>query len=809
MNITKSILTLFLSVVSIVTFAADYSVKGTVVDSLGVGEAYATLRVYTATDSVKPVAMGVTDVDGKFQQTIKSEGKYRLNIHSVGKQNIDIPFSVSASAPVADLGTLKTHESSTILSEVEVTAQRPLVSREIDRIGYDVQADEDSKTSTVIEMLRKVPMVSVDGEDKITVRGSSNFKIYKNGRPNNTFTNNPKEVLSSIPASMIKRIEVITEPGAKYDAEGVGAIINIVTVENTVVKGVMGNVGVSSSTITPTPKPNIWLSSQIDKLTFSVNAAYNPISSKETKNSSETIYRYKESGSELYGTSKSVNPGELMWLSTEASYEMDSLNLFTAEFGGYYFDVNAKGTQTIQMSDAMGDRIYYYASDFNYPSYRYFDFSGSLNYQRLTRRKGEAITLSYMLSTTNQAREQYISYYDMVNAPINYTENISNFDLNFIEHTFQADWTRPLNKMHTLDVGAKYILRDNNSKTNQEYVGVSSIHSDFSHITNVAALYADYRLNIGKWGARAGMRYEYSHLKADYKDGSNPDFSRNLNDWVPSASLSWRPNAINSFTLNYATRINRPGISYLNPAVEETPIQSSQGNPDLSSARHNSVKLSYMFIKPKLNFNVSAGYEFSDNVITSYNYVKDNHIYSTYGNIGDRRSFSLSGYVQWTITPKTSFMMNVNASHNSYDNNAVGASLARWTVQGYGQITQSLPWKLKLNLSVFGMNGFISDAYSYGEITKGALRHSLSLRRSFLKDDRLSVAMTVNNPFYNKGEFCSYIVNGDYEGVARNKMSNYQSASIQISYRFGSLNAQVKKTAKTIENDDLIGRKKE
>ena len=321
MNITKSILTLFLSVVSIVTFAADYSVKGTVVDSLGVGEAYATLRVYTATDSVKPVAMGVTDVDGKFQQTIKSEGKYRLNIHSVGKQNIDIPFSVSASAPVADLGTLKTHESSTILSEVEVTAQRPLVSREIDRIGYDVQADEDSKTSTVIEMLRKVPMVSVDGEDKITVRGSSNFKIYKNGRPNNTFTNNPKEVLSSIPASMIKRIEVITEPGAKYDAEGVGAIINIVTVENTVVKGVMGNVGVSSSTITPTPKPNIWLSSQIDKLTFSVNAAYNPISSKETKNSSETIYRYKESGSELYGTSESVNPGKLMWLSTEARNE--------------------------------------------------------------------------------------------------------------------------------------------------------------------------------------------------------------------------------------------------------------------------------------------------------------------------------------------------------------------------------------------------------------------------------------------------------------------------------------------------------
>ena len=809
MNLLKTTLFLFFSFISFVVSAADYSVKGVVVDSLGVGEAYATLRIYTETDTVKPVIVGVTDIDGKFQQKITSVGEYRLNIHSVGKQNIDIPFAVSASTPIADLGTLKTQEASTILSEVEVVAQRPLVSREIDRIGYDVQADEDSKTSTVIEMLRKVPMVNVDGEDKITVRGSSNFKIYKNGRPNNTFTNNPKEVLSSIPASMIKRIEVITEPGAKYDAEGVGAIINIVTTDNAMIKGVMGNVGAWMSTKSSAPKPNIWLSSQIDKVTLSLNAAYNHMSSKETKYFSGTTYKYKDSGSELYSTSEGSNPGGLMWLSTEASYEPDTLNLFTAEFGGYYYDVNAKGTQTVQMSDAMGNRMYYYASDYNYPSYRYFDFSGSLNYQRLTRRKGEAITLSYMLSTTNQAREQYISYYDMINAPISYTENISNFDLNFVEHTFQADWTRPLSKKHTLDIGAKYILRDNNSKTNQEYVGVSSMHSDFSHITNVAALYADYRLNIGRWGARAGMRYEYSHLKAEYKDGSNPDFSRNLSDWVPSASLSWKPNDINSFTLNYATRINRPGISYLNPAVEETPVQSSQGNPDLSSARHNSVKMSYMFIKPKLNFNLSAGYEFSDNVITSYNYVKDNHIYSTYGNIGDRRSFTFSGYMQWTITPKTSFMMNVNASHNSYDNNAVGASLARWTIQGYSQVTQQLPWKLRFTASLYGVSGYISDAYSYEKNTKGALQHSFSLRRSFLKEDRLTVALMANNPFYGKSEYCSYIVNGDYDGLVRNKFYNYQNASIQISYRFGSLNAQVKKTAKSIENDDLIGRKKE
>ena len=134
-----------------------------------------------------------------------------------------------------------------------------------------MQADADSKTSTIIEMLRKVPMVDVDANNNIKVKGSTNFKVYKNGRPNNSFSNNPKEVLSAIPASMIKRIEVITEPGAKYDAEGVGAILNIVTLENTSIKGVMGNVSAQINSM-GTPQGSVWLSSQIDKVTVSAYA---------------------------------------------------------------------------------------------------------------------------------------------------------------------------------------------------------------------------------------------------------------------------------------------------------------------------------------------------------------------------------------------------------------------------------------------------------------------------------------------------------------------------------------------------------
>ena len=124
------------------------------------------------------------------------------------------------------------------LDGIEVKAQRQLIKQEIDRIGYDVQADEESKTQTVMDMLRKVPMVTVDGQDNILVKGNSSYKIYKNGHYDPSLSKNAKETFKSMPASMVKRIEVITDPGAREDAEGVDAILNIVMVDGSKMQGI-------------------------------------------------------------------------------------------------------------------------------------------------------------------------------------------------------------------------------------------------------------------------------------------------------------------------------------------------------------------------------------------------------------------------------------------------------------------------------------------------------------------------------------------------------------------------------------------
>ena len=178
------------------------------------------------------------------------------------------------------LGTLVIRDAGRTLKEVVVEGTRPLISREIDRIAYDVANDPSASTTQLDEMLKRVPLVTVDPDGTIKIKGSSSFLIYKNGRRNNTFSNNAKEIFKAIPASMIQKIEVITDPGAREDAEGVGMILNIVTKQEMSFKGAMGNVGLNYASNSNVPNPMLWLMSQIDKLTFSVNGSVYSSSSR-------------------------------------------------------------------------------------------------------------------------------------------------------------------------------------------------------------------------------------------------------------------------------------------------------------------------------------------------------------------------------------------------------------------------------------------------------------------------------------------------------------------------------------------------
>ncbi len=795
---------------SMVALAQSYSVQCFVNDSEGEGVPFATIYVYNSNDTATVISSGVSDAFGKVNHSISKPGSYVLKVNFVGMTEEKRNFEVSKSQPTAQLGTIVLSTSATMLKEVVVSTQRQLVKTEIDRLSYDVQADADSKTNNVLDMLKKVPMVTVDGQDEIRVKGTTSFKVYRNGHPDPALSGqNMKEILKAVPASMIKKIEVITDPGAKYDAEGTSAILNIVMADfggggGATMNGVTGTVGAGVNN-TGSINGNANITAQVNKVVASLNYGYHGQNRHGSHNLSESEYTYANTGNVLSTDNDSrarvnVHYGEL-----SASWEPDTINLVSLSFGGFYYDYHGDGINHARMTDASGNVLYRYTTNGHAPKGDFYDLHGRLDYQRKLRHPGELLTLSYMLSTNHNAAKTISTFSDMLNCPFPYTGQTNDTKENFAEHTFQLDWTRPFAKYHQIETGVKYINRLNKSEAAFDYTGMPEMNNTtlFNHRTHVAAAYLSYRFSKNNWTTRAGLRYEYSRLNAEFPDGKQENYHRNLSDLVPDLSVEYKFDWAHSLKINYSTTIQRPGISYLNPAVDESPTSRSFGNPHLSSSRNHSITLTYMQIGSKLTFSLSPSISFSTNQITGVQYTEGDIFVSTYANTLKSRNLGLSGFMQWTISKNTSFTFNGNVGHSRYKSDELGLENKRWNSFFYAQLNQQLPWKLRLSVSGGEWSGGINGLYGH---YCGSWFYNLGLQRSFLKEDRLTVRLSADN-FLNSSKFNtmkSYISQGDYTGWSKNKWLS-RGFRISVSYRFGSLKAHVKHTDKTIENNDVVG----
>lgn len=787
---------------------AQYRVTATVIDPEGAPEEYATYRIFAIPDTLHPLIGDVTTADGVVSATLPKAGNYRMAIAAFMKLPVTVDFSVSADAPVADLGIVNTQYAGETLNELTVTAQRPLVTKEIDRIGYDVAADADASTSSLREILRKVPMVSVEDDGSIKVNGSDNFKIYRNGRPNNAFTKNAKDIFAAIPASTIKKIEVITDPGAREDAESSGVILNIVTASTTSMSGVMGNVGVNW-TSNQGPSANAFLMTQAGKFTLSGSGGFYSYSKHNTTGEQDSETVYESTGNTLTQSGNFKAGGHGGWFNVEASLETDTLNLLTTALSGYIGKNSHDLAASASMLDATGSPLFSYSQNSFYRKNGYTDIDFNIDYQRSTRLKGETITLSYRLSHTRQDMDQTTLYSDMVNTPFAYTANLSDFDLKFFEHTFQLDWGRPFGKHYKLDTGAKYILRTSHSNDHQTLEGVGQTEDEFKHTYHIFGIYADARATYGAFTARAGLRYEFSRLGADFIIGGQDDFHANLNDFVPNVSVAWNASQASMWKLSYNRRIQRPGISYLNPAVSYSPTAVSYGNPNLESMSMNTFVLNYGLMKRKINLDLTATFGLTNDGTGSVQWTEGDIIYSTYENLMHNRNITLAAFMQWQITDKTSWMLNgnINWSRYSINTQTEHSSLARWTGYFFTRVQQKLPWDLSLSGSLNFFSGWCSSPYSYSTSPLSNIGYSLTLKRSFLKNKTLDVSVAAGNLFMPARKATIYTVNNGTYGTQVSRQFNRAGVGVSISWRFGNLRTQVKKTATTITNDDLDGRK--
>jgi len=792
----------------------SYAVSGQVIDSLSNEPVtYATIGVSLAQSPTQYINAAASDESGKFVVQLKSPGSYLLTVQSVGYTTTTKSFSLTEANKNINLGKVFISESVQAIGEVTVTAQRPLVRVEIDKLIYNMEEDPEAKVNNTLEMLRKVPMITIDNEDNVQLKGSSNFKIYLNGRPSNMLSGrNVSDVLKSMPANTIKNIEVITDPGARYDAEGIGGIINIITTRN-VFQGFQGSVGANASSFGRFGG-NVYLTAKtgIFGITGSLSYTRNksPWSKYEsvTENYINDLY-YKENNK---GRSRSTG-GNYMYGNLEASLEFDSLRLLSLGVNLYDSKGKSWSEQAIEMFNKTGDFEYGYKADRD-NRYDYGSTGVSLDYQRSTFKKGELITLSYRFNDSPDGSESYVFTKDVTgNMPL-YIQRNQWFDNNARtqEHTGQLDYVNPLTEKHTIEAGLKYIFRQNVSKVERYQMesagGIweelpASMNNDFKHINHIYAGYAGYAFKSPKFGFRTGIRAEGTKQNVEFRLDESRNFDVDYFNLVPSLTASYQIKPTQQLRLGYNLRIFRPSIWLLNPFVDDTnPYSISYGNPNLEPERSNSINLNYSFFSQKYTLNANASYTYVNNAIQSYSFIdpaKPEVRQRTYSNLGRRQDGGFYLTAGWT--PNQMFRITLNGSlfYAEYQSDELNISTSGLFGLGYITTQITLPKDFRINLS----GQYQSKMISLQSSQSALFFYNIALNKDLL-NKKMTVTLACNSPFRKYLNLNSTTTTEYFASNSQNHM-NMQELRISISYRFGSMKEAIKKVQRGISNDDVKG----
>ena len=700
----KKILTTFLLFAATVV-NAQTTVKGVVIDKTqGMGESFATVRIFKQGNTTKAVAMFLTDVDGIFSHEVNGKGQFDVIISSLGKNELKKTIELTGSG-VVDMDTLYMTENANELESVVVVAQKPLVKMEVDKMTYNVSEDEDAKASTVLDMLRKVPMVTVDGQDNITVNGSSSFKVYVDGKPNVMFSSNPSVIFKSMPATAVKNIEVVTNPGAKYDAEGAGGVLNIVLDRQVAGSESMnGYNGTLRAEVGNTAwGGGLFLSGQQGRLTYSMNALHQKMTPGTTKVSSLMEQAlYKQTSESRTKTKIPVTMGSLA-----LSYELDSMS--SVSLSAELTSMNMKNTGRTETgldvsygtttANSYGNGLYMKSSNTS--------FSGSLDYQRFFNKERTSwVALIYQLSYDPKHSETRNDYDAIGGMPFDITDRFSDNHEKTTEHTLQADYTTPLGSAgdgsavaSTLNLGAKLMLRKATSDAKYYLADVykEGLSMDYEHRNSIGALYAEYEGKWGMVGAKAGLRYERTWQDIEYHLGNGQDFKNDYGTLVPSASVSYTLAPTSNLGLTYNMRISRPGITYLNPYVDRSsPTALTYGNTELDVEKTHNVALVFNAFSQKLMLNLNLSHNFTDNGIEQYSFDEGTYLNTTYGNIVKRHLTGLNGYVNWLLHKNTRLFVNGGVSYIDLRYKELDARNNGWQANIMGGVQQTLPLKFKL-----------------------------------------------------------------------------------------------------------------
>ncbi|HLO58995.1 MAG TPA: TonB-dependent receptor [Bacteroidales bacterium] len=772
-----------------------YQVSGKITEkSSGNGIPYAT--VILKKDSTDQKKMVACDAAGRFTLTVDTLQSYTLTVTAVGFKELSMPVQLSGTK--TDIGTVSLEEGIE-LKAVTVTAQKPLVRIEVDKLVYSMESDPEAQATNALEMMSKVPMITVDAEENIRLNGQTNFKVLVNGKSSSMMNSNLKEVLKSMPASTIKNIEVITNPSSKYDAEGVGGIINIITNRKTV-NGFNGSVGAGISTRGDL-NGSLYLATKINKFSFSGRFYGSQYSEPKSKTSTTSEYYNNQDYHYSNAAGDRKYKGMSSGFSGEASYEFDSLNLLSLAFWGYLGAYNSTSAMNTDYRNTTDEITRQYTSSMkNKNGYGYI--SGNIDYQKTYKKPDKSLTFSYKLEDHPSTSEYKNNVTGLVGFPSYYQR--SENDASGREHTFQTDYYDPLTKKHQIEGGLKFILRQNVSESETWRDTVKLLTgNDLDYDQYILGLYAGYVFKLEKFSTKAGLRMERTWNDGVSKNfGKNTTFDNRLFNLVPYITFTYMPKEGRTYHASYTQRLSRPGIWYLNPYVNDVDSMNiSYGNPSLDAEISHSFELGYSFFSPKLNITLNASGDFVNNSIENITKIQPNGgKISTYANIGKNDRYAIDANINYRPSPKFSVYADWSVSYTKlqavtdYAIKNDGFSFngymgARWTAWKNGTVS--------LNAGAFtSYIGLQSKSSSYYYTGLGISQ--------YLFKRKLMISSFVSDPFWKEKSY-SY----DYSDITFYSHSKYSYLSrqlrISLTYNFGKMDLQVKKARRGIQNDDLKG----
>jgi outer membrane receptor protein involved in Fe transport len=747
-----------------------------------------------------------SDSSGYFEFKNVQPGAYTLSVFYVGYNKLERSITVDETGKDVELGLVNMSTGSTTLNEVQVVDYKQLIEQRPDGMVYNAEKDFTNKGTTAEQLLRKVPMVTVDLEGNVQLRGSRNIRVLIDGKPSTIIAVSVKDALKQIPSDNIKSVEVITSPGAKYDAEGAAGVINIIT-KKKLMKGISGSLFSNLSYNVPqelfTGSGGFNLNYRNRNFGLALNAGYSRWEMVLAMQADRTDFPGKANESKLLQQSVFNGKGDFYWSQLSADYQIDSLQ--SVQAGVNYNPGNWQqktGMNNSITPAAVPDFRRVTESEsprqnvgFNASYSRKFKSNPQRTLDILSQYSINSTTSRYDLSSNNIGSDA-----------VTYKERNTNKSNNN-EFTIQADYVHPLKtRNQKIETGVKFINRDISSDYELQYWSNTSGGSDYiidprrtnrlDYTQQVAAAYGQFSTPLARsLSMVAGARYEFTNIDGHQKE-ANSGFKTQFNNVLPNLSFAYDLKNFSKLKLAYNMRIERPSIDYVNPYINYSDQYNlSQGNPLLVPEKTHNVEMTYSTFFSMTSLNLSAFYRHTGNAIENVTTVgTDNISRTTFRNIAKNNTLGLDLYGSTNLFNR--WMINLNGSmyYKMLKSPSLNIENSGW------QYSASMYTSFKLN-EKFSLAGYAM--YNGNQIQLQGYQTSwyyyfLGLQMTVLKG-KGTLNLAGENFFSPEVKMTTKY---QYQNAEYTNRTTYFGRGVRLSFNlsFGKMNFVRKKQ---IDNDDL------